>query len=156
MYFASALVGSMVAIKFLNEDNNYDDVKTEVDYMKNLNHPNIVKCIGFKEDGLQVKDDGKEIPVAYIVMELVEFGELYGYVANKALRPEICRFYFKQILEVLKYLHEQGVVHRDLKLDNIMLDKSYNVKIIDWGFAAPVQGRDGKGFLHLPRGTSGF
>jgi len=51
------------------------------------------------------------------------------------------------MVEGLKYCHDKGIVHRDLKPENIMLDKHYNVKIADFGFAAPASGRDGAGFL---------
>lgn len=59
----------MVAIKFLFDPN--EDPKNEIEAMQKLNHPNIVKCFGFKKDGHQHKDDGRIIPVTYIVMELV-------------------------------------------------------------------------------------
>ena len=56
----------------------------------------------------------------------------------------------------LKYCHDQGLVHRDLKPENIMLDKNYNVKIADFGFAAPVEGRDGSGMLETQLGTISY
>jgi serine/threonine protein kinase len=45
------------------------------------------------------------------------------------------------------------VVHRDLKPENILLDGNYNAKIADFGFAAPIEGRDGSGFLNTVLGT---
>ena len=53
----------------------------------------------------------------------------------------------------LHYLHSNGLCHRDLKLKNILLDNEYNCKIIDFGFATELQGRDGSGFNKSRVGT---
>ena len=49
----------------------------------------------------------------------------------------MCRRFFKQITEAFDYLHQKGIAHRDIKLDNILIeDKTFMIKIIDFGFAA--------------------
>ena len=53
------------------------NLQKEVEALLKLKHPNIVECIDFKADGLKVKADGRQIPIAYIVMELLEGGELF-------------------------------------------------------------------------------
>jgi len=60
------------------------------------------------------------------------------------------------MLQVLHYVHSKGVAHRDLKPENILLDRKLNVKIADFGFAAPIQGRDGSGFLKTQLGTQAY
>jgi serine/threonine protein kinase len=53
----------------------------------------------------------------------------------------------------LDYVHKAGFAHRDIKPDNILLDGNFNIKIADFGFAAPIAGRHGTGFLTTKLGT---
>jgi len=56
----------------------------------------------------------------------------------------------------IHYIHRNGFSHRDLKPENILLDKNYNVKIVDFGFACPIEGRDGSGTNKSSVGTRGY
>ena len=118
-------------------------LKTEATILKNLNHPNIVKL-------REVKKTKKHY---YLVMELCNGGELSKilkqYIAkyNKAFPEEIVQYLMRQICDAINYLHNLDIMHRDIKLDNILLhfdneeDKKNldimkgTVKIIDFGFA---------------------
>ena len=92
--------------------------------------------------------------VKFICLELVGGGELFDFVAlGGRLSEATARYFFKQLLDGLGFMHGQGIAHRDLKPENLMLDKDFTLKIADFGFAAPVQGRDASGMLQTQLGT---
>ena len=76
-------------------------------------------------------------------------GELFDFIAIYGRFEEpTARFYFKQFMEGLAFCHDKGIAHRDLKPENLLLDSDYTLKIADFGFAAPVEGKDGSGYLN--------
>ncbi|XP_033756694.1 CBL-interacting serine/threonine-protein kinase 20-like [Pecten maximus] len=72
----------------------------------------------------------------YLVLEYAPNGDLLTFV-NKLghLSEPDARRIFKQLLDIVSYLHENGVCHRDIKCENILLDQYYNIKLADFGFA---------------------
>lgn len=142
-----------------NPANTAQAMKTlqdEVNAYQTLNHKHIVNLVAFKADATWVHSSKEPEQVAYMVLEYVAGGELFEYVALSPFKETICRTYFKQMLQALHHSHNQGLAHRDLKPENIMLDKEYNVKVADFGFAAPTAGRDGSGYLHTRLGTLAY
>ena len=101
----------------------------EIKTLKELNHPNIVNF-------LDVYDDDKYY---YIFMEYLTGQSLIDMVNNQGpLSNNVALYIFKQILSALAYLHTIGIAHRDLKLENIIVDEVYHVKLIDFGFCSDV------------------
>lgn len=98
--------------------------------------------------GLQENSKKGSKEVNYIVLELASGGELFDFIALGGRFDEpTARLYSTQLFTALNYMHSAGVCHRDLKPENLMLDHNYNLKVADFGFAAPIKGRDGKGKL---------
>jgi serine/threonine protein kinase len=109
----------------LNEENALKTIYTEVEALSILNHAYLVKVIEYKEDAIWKKTNHEKlvlIRVAYVVLELINGGMLFDYIALESFDEKICRFYFKQMLSVMHHMHSSGVSHRDLKPENIMLD----------------------------------
>ena len=72
----------------------------------------------------------------YFVMPFIQGGELYKhFLYNKRFPEEVVKFYAIQIALAIGHLHKKGIAHRDLKLENILIDKDGYLKIIDFGLA---------------------
>ncbi|XP_072911437.1 testis-specific serine/threonine-protein kinase 1-like [Hemitrygon akajei] len=99
----------------------------ELDILAMLNHRYIVKTFEIFETS-----DGK----VYIIMELGVQGDLLEFIKTRGSLPdEVSRKMFRQLALAIKHCHELGVVHRDLKCENLLLDKDFNIKLSDFGFA---------------------
>lgn len=90
----------------------------------------------------------------WIVTELCSGGELFDYLAEKSrLGEEEARVLFGQLCLAVFYLHEKGIVHRDLKLENVLLDERCRVKLGDFGFTREYE----KGtYMETFCGTTGY
>ena len=112
-------------------------MKTELDIMTELAaHPNIIKLMDNGVSTYTKVASGKQKEVAFIVFELANGGELFTFIADTGRFSEpVARYYFKQLLEGLEYCHNKGVAHRDLKLENLLIDEQFKVRIADFGFS---------------------
>lgn len=131
-------------------------VNTEVEAMQKLEHINILKYI-YHGAAEYVKDNGTTKWVNFLVLEIAEGGEIFDFVAETgAFSEREARYFLKQILEGLDHCHFMGIAHRDLKPENLLLDENFNIKIADFGFAGPVNGRVGNGFSMTKLGTLNY
>ena len=109
--------------------------------MQCMDHKHIVKYHQFKEEATYIEQSGNNTRVAYIAQEPILGGELMDYVdISGAFEEETCRYYFDQLLRGLDHIHSKGYSHRDLKPTNILFDHNYDIKIVDFGFAATLAG----------------
>ncbi|KAJ1968179.1 hypothetical protein IWQ62_001398 [Dispira parvispora] len=121
-----------VALKFIKNrpasksDKHDVRVQRETNILTVINHPNIIR--------IMKRADTKNNTV--LVMEYAQGGELLSYIRQHGrLREEEARRFFREVISAIDYCHQHGILHRDLKLENIMLDQKKRVKIIDFGFA---------------------
>jgi len=98
----------------------------ELEIWPRLKHPNIIRMYTYFEHE----------PKIYMLLEYAEGGDVLDYVQKSgALSQPHAKTWTKQILDAVCYLHQLGIAHRDLKLENVLIDDKFNIKICDFGFA---------------------
>jgi serine/threonine protein kinase len=126
------ITGVLVAIKIVMRTSlETDEARTrftrEISLLKQMNHPFIAELFEVIEDSTRY----------YIVMELVEHGNMLDYVnIHGRLSEDQARRYFCELISALDYLHSSRfVAHRDLKAENVLLDRHGNIRLIDFGLS---------------------
>ncbi|KAI1105564.1 hypothetical protein F4804DRAFT_341049 [Jackrogersella minutella] len=124
--------GVQVAIKLIRRDSVGNNpsrlakIYREVAILRGISHPNIVRLHEMSETERHIG----------IVLEYASGGELFDYILNhRYLKDGPARRLFAQLISGVGYLHKKGIVHRDLKLENLLLDRNRNIIITDFGFA---------------------
>eukprot|EP00915_Cephaloidophora_sp_WS-2016_P004250 GHVH01005730.1.p1 GENE.GHVH01005730.1~~GHVH01005730.1.p1 ORF type:complete len:497 (+),score=39.58 GHVH01005730.1:146-1636(+) len=113
----------------------FDRKIEEVKVLRELDHPNVIRLLDFYEDRKNL----------FLITDYLSGGELFVELSKKKrFKQERVAVYIRQILKGLAYIHGKGVVHRDLKCENILLDKRRNskypdLKIIDFGLSFNIQ-----------------
>ena len=75
-----------------------------------------------------------------IIMEYISGGNLQSFVKKRRkLSEKTAKILFKQIMDGIKYIHSQNIVHRDIKLENILIDLNNNIKICDFGVGKMIK-----------------
>jgi len=132
----------IVAIKMINKlqfpSEKNDLIDKEIMILKSLNHPNIIRIIDIKKTQNNI----------YLIFEYCQMGDLESYIkkcyynpaTKKARVPEnVAQKIIIQLSEAFKLMSEKNIVHRDLKLANILVSKDFIIKLADFGFAKFVE-----------------
>lgn len=98
----------------------------ELKILAGIDHPNIIQTHSIIRRGSRV----------FIFLRLAERGDLLAYIRkNGVLSEELCRSWFFQMADAIRYLHQRDIAHRDLKCENVLITRNMNVKLSDFGFA---------------------
>ncbi|KAK9467736.1 kinase-like domain-containing protein [Lipomyces arxii] len=121
-----------VAVKLIKKvnippmSNREAKFQREIVVLRHIRHPNIVRLQEVIQNQTYIG----------IVLEYASGGELFDYILqHKYLKDSTACRLFAQLVSGVEYLHSKGIVHRDLKLENLLLDKHKNIIITDFGFA---------------------
>lgn len=124
--------GTRLAVKMIKKSaiktkKDVETVKKEVAFMKTLNgHENILNMYDVVEDKEKL----------YLVLELAAGGDLFDKIINMGgFSEDVARHYFKQVLSGLTFCHSKGIIHRDMKPENLLLGDNDLLKISDFGLS---------------------
>ncbi|KAI8142710.1 kinase-like domain-containing protein [Fennellomyces sp. T-0311] len=130
--------GSVYAAKVISkstllDEKNKQKLFAEISIHRSMNHRGIVRFHHCFEDARNV----------YLILELCENKTLVEMLKSRSrlTEPEV-RFFLIQVLDACRYMHDNRVIHRDIKMSNTFLDKNMNVKMGDFGLAALLVGRN--------------
>lgn len=153
VYYARSLEdGTGVAVKVIDKSKVAGTtmeprIVREVSVMHRLSHPNIVKL----HEVMATKSK------IYMVLEHAKGGELFSQITRDGPLTETeARRYFQQLVSALHYCHSNGVTHRDIKPQNILLDHEGKLKVSDFGLSALPEQLRSDGQLHTCCGTPSY
>ncbi|KAF2134265.1 kinase-like protein [Dothidotthia symphoricarpi CBS 119687] len=122
--------GSRVVLKSAKKDDA--NLAREIHHHRQFTHPHIARLYE-----VIVTEE-----LVWLVLEYCQGDELYNYLLQKgALEPSKVQRIFTQLVGAVSYVHNKSCVHRDLKLENILLDKHGDVKLVDFGFTREYEGK---------------
>lgn len=152
VYYAKDIkTGQNVAIKVIDKEKTLkaglnEQIKREISVMKLVKHQNVLQLF-------EVMATKSKI---YIVLEYAKGGELFNKVAKGRLKEDIARWIFQQLISAVDCCHSRGVYHRDLKLENLLIDEDGSLKVSDFGLSALADSKRQDGLLHTMCGTPAY
>ncbi|CAI2373864.1 unnamed protein product [Moneuplotes crassus] len=143
------ITSDILAIKIAQKEEK-DELEREYDFLTSFDHPNIIKPFIYVSEGALVSEDENKLlsyktedeeyfdskECAYFTLKFYENGDLFENISRGGpVHEGMARYYFLQLVNAVEYLHLRNVAHRDIKLDNILLDDNFQAMLIDFGFS---------------------
>ncbi|KDQ57621.1 hypothetical protein JAAARDRAFT_69716 [Jaapia argillacea MUCL 33604] len=168
--------GYEVAVKFIIKskvpdnawmnDENLGRVPTEIMLLSMVNHEHIVRCVDIFEDHLYFYLFFPPLPLHHKHLDSLrpnfsrrpshDLFECIEQSKHKRLSETQARYIFAQVVEAVWYLDRQGITHRDIKDENLLIDKDFTVKLIDFGSAVVADPTQPRPFYNLFYGTTAY
>ena len=129
--------------KILLKENNLFDKEIEIlNRLRPTNNPYIVNLID-SGNGEIIRANRPIVTKPYLILEYASKGELFNYIfcPKRGLQEKYSKIIFAKILKGVQAFHNNGICHRDLKMQNVLLDENFNPKICDFGFATENNGQ---------------
>ena len=157
---ANSPMKEQLAIKICKKSFNPQIFNEESNLMKKIPYcPHIIKYFETGKDTLVKKKTTKNRSVYYHVFEYAENNILFNYINTKEKKgfgEKYGRILFNQILIALEQCHKNGIAHKDLKPENLLLSSDYQIKLSDFGFATETNNSLNKFSKFSTFGTNGF
>jgi serine/threonine protein kinase len=158
VFLAKDLDNQKCVIKVIRKDKNYHPsvaksmLLKEHTLLQNLQeHPNIINSYSVNVNGVACLESESE-NIMYSVLEYAEHGPLSNFIRlTGGIEEDISRLFMFQTCQAIEFIHSQGYAHLDIKLENILLDKFFNIKVADMG--ASFDFSKTEGLANKRRGT---
>ena len=140
------------ALKVIKNEKKFNDEKvnkmiSKEYYISTLlaNHPNILKWHAVEYMG-KIVAKTKSVQIAkFNVLEIAQNGSLHRFIRSTGgVEENLARFMFYQLASAVEFMHSQLIAHFDIKLDNILLDEFYNIKLADFGTAEILESSESR------------
>lgn len=159
--------GDAVALKFTLRDAKWTEkdeetIRTEIGALESVqkhcpNHPHVMKMFEYHEHAAYPSKGGKPLETILFVLEMAPGGELFDILFYTGkLNEKMARTYFIQLIQGLKAIHDAGVVHRDIKPQNLLLGADRTLKITDFGLSKVMECDEDSVMRTSHVGTRGF
>ena len=135
------------ALKLYTED-NINEYLTETQFLSKVKNDNIVRLINNGEGNIRINEKNNNSyelqmftknkkKIYFEIIELLEKGEIFDYIyyPSQGFSEDISKIIFSQILNAVEYCHLNNIFHSDIKLENLLLDDNYSIKLIDFSYS---------------------
>ena len=131
----------LYSFKIMNQKTPIEIIEKEAKILSNLNGENTIKIYSHGKGKMINLKSKKEKEIYYLMLEYLQNGELLMYIyLTKGFGEIFGRLIFLNLLEAVEEVHNSNIVHRDIKIDNIMISDDFKLKLVDFGFATEKNG----------------